>query len=59
MITISIAVNKVSRRKSILWEKLKATSLEETLKKWKEHLKNLLGNPSVIIDKHAKEIIHG
>ena len=38
-------VNKVSRRKTTVKAKLKATSQEERIQQWKQHFKNLLGNP--------------
>ena len=36
--------NEVSRRKSIVEAKLKATSQEERIYLWKQHFENLLGN---------------
>ena len=52
-------MNEVSRRKSTKGVKLKATSQEERLQKWKEHFKNLLGNPPEITDKLNQKIING
>ena len=54
-----LTVKKVSRRKSIYRTKIKDVSQEKTLKKWKEHFKYLLGNPSEITDKPIDEIING
>ena len=39
-------------------QKLKATYQEKRLEKWKEHFKNLLGNPPEVTEKKTKEIIH-
>ena len=44
-------------RKSILRAKLKAASQQESIQKWKEHFKNLLGNPTEITEKSTKKII--
>ena len=38
-------INEVSRRKSTAKAKLKATNQQERIKLWKQHFKNLLGNP--------------
>ena len=38
-------INEVSRRKSTAKAKLKATNQRETIKLWKQHFENLLGNP--------------
>ena len=46
-------------KKSTSWAKLKAANQEERLQKWKEHFKNLLGNPPEITNIHTKEIIYG
>ena len=48
-------VNEVSGRKSMLRIKLKVASQEERLQKWKEHFKNLLGNPPEITDKPTEK----
>ena len=39
------AVNEVSRRKSTVKAKLKATNQQEQIQLWKQHFKNLLGKP--------------
>ena len=58
--------SKWSRRKSSKRAKLKVASKEEKLQKWKEHFKNLLGNPLEIIDndyqwptRHQNRIVYG
>ena len=38
-------INEVSRRKGTVKAKLKATNQQERIKLWKQHFKNLLGNP--------------
>ena len=38
-------INEVSRRKSTAKAKLKAVNQQERIKLWKQHFKNLLGNP--------------
>ena len=48
-------VNEVSGRKSTSRAKLKIASQEERLQKWKEHFKNLLGNPSKITEIYQKQ----
>ena len=50
-------VNKVSRKKSTAKAKLKATSQEEQIQLWKEHFKNLLGNPLKVTHEPIKRII--
>ena len=47
------------RRKSTSRAKLKAASQEQIHQKWKEHFKNLLGNPREITEKHIQKIING
>ena len=37
---------------------MKAVNQEERLMEWKEHFKNLLGNPLEITDKPTKKIIN-
>ena len=37
-------INEVSRRKSTVKAKLKATKQQERIKLWKQHFENLLGN---------------
>ena len=54
-----MANSKWSEQKSTLSIKLKATSQEERLQKWKEYFKNLLGNLSKITDKPIQKIING
>ena len=49
-------VNEISGRKSAPSSKLKAASQEDRLLKWKEHFKNLLGNPPKITDKNIQKI---
>ena len=50
----------MSRRKSTSRTNLKAASQEQIRHKWKEHYKNLLGNPPEITDKQPKtKIING
>ena len=48
-------VNGVSRKKSSLRTVREAASQKERFQKWKEHFKNLLGNPSEITDKHTTQ----
>ena len=43
-------VNEVSERKNTSRAKLKAASQEERRQNWKEHFKNLFGNPPEITD---------
>ena len=47
-----------SGRKSTSRTKLKDTSQQEILRKWKVHFRNLPGNPSEITDKTTEEIFH-
>ena len=49
------AVNEINGKKSLSRPKLKATSQEERLLKWKEHFKNLLGNQHEIMDKFMEK----
>ncbi len=53
-----MANSEINKRKSTLRSKLKAANQEERLQKWKEHFKNLLGNPPEVTDKPIKEITH-
>ena len=46
-------------KKNTSREKLKAACQEERPQKWKEHFKNLLGNPSKITGKPIQKIING
>ena len=50
-------VNEVSRRKSTGKAKLKATSQQERIHPWKQHFKNLHGNPPKITHEPIKRII--
>ena len=50
-------VNEVSRRNSTAKAKLKATSQEERIQLWKQHFKNLLGNPLKVIHDPITRII--
>ena len=50
-------VNKVSRRKSTVKAKLKATSQEEPMQLWKQHFENLLGNPLEVTHEPIMRII--
>ena len=47
-------VKEVNRNKSVSKAKLKTSSLEKGLQKWKEHMKNELENPPEITDKASK-----
>ena len=51
-------VNEVSKKKSILWAKLKPTSQEEQIQMWKEHFKNLLENFPKVTGKPITKIIN-
>ena len=50
-------VNEVSRRKSTVKAKLKATSKEERIHLWKQHFKNLLGKPPKVTHEPITKII--
>ena len=50
-------INKVSRRKGTTKTKLKATNQQERIKLWKQHLKNLLGNPPKVTHEPITGII--
>ena len=50
-------INKVSRRKSTAKAKLKAASQQERVKLWKQHFKNLLGNPPKVTNEPITRII--
>ena len=50
-------INKVSRRKSTVKDKLKATNQQERIKLWKQHFKNLLGNPLKVTHEPITRII--
>ena len=50
-------VNKVSRRKSTVKAKLKATSQEERIQLWKQHFENLLRNPPKVTHEPITRII--
>ena len=50
-------INKVSRRKSTAKAKLKATNQQERIKLWKQHFKNLLGNPPKVTHEPITRII--
>ena len=44
------------KKRSISRAKLKVANQDERLQKWKEHFKNLPGNPPDINDKHSEKI---
>ena len=50
-------VNKVSRRKSTVKGKLKATSQQEWIQLWKQHFENLLGNSPKVTHEPITKII--
>ena len=50
-------VNELSRRKSTAKAKLKATSQEERIQLWKQHLENLHGNPPKVTREPITRII--
>ena len=50
-------INKVSRRKNTAKAKLKAANQQERIKLWKQHFKNLLGNPPKITHEPITRII--
>ena len=50
-------INEVSRRKSTSKGKLKATNQQERIKLWKQHFKNLLGNPQKVTHETITRII--
>ena len=50
-------VNEVTGRKRSTQAKLKASSQDERLQKWKEHFQNLLGKAPVIKDQPIQQII--
>ena len=50
-------INEVSRRKSTAKEKLKAANQQERKKLWKQHFKNLLGNPPKVTHEPITRII--
>ena len=52
-------VNEISGRKSSNRGRLKATSQEDRLDKWKTHFKNLLGNAPEVSDKPIEQITDG
>ena len=49
--------NEVSRRKSTVKAKLKATSQEERIHLWKQHFENLLGKPLKVTHEPITKII--
>ena len=51
-------VKKISEWKGDSRSKVKSVGQEERLQKWKEHFKNLLGNPAEIIGKPTEEVIY-
>ena len=53
----SQTINEVSRRKSTAKAKLKATNQQERIKLWKQHFKNLLGNPPKVTHEPITRII--
>ena len=50
-------INEVSRRKSTAKAKLKAANQQERIKLWKQHFKNLLGNPPKVTHEPITRII--
>ena len=50
-------INEVSRRKSPAKAKLKAANQQERIKLWKQHFKNLLGNPPKVTHEPITRII--
>ena len=50
-------INEVSRRKNTAKAKLKAANQQERIKLWKQHFKNLLGNPPKITHEPITRII--
>ena len=50
-------INEVSRRKSTAKAKLKATSQQDRIQLWKQHFKNLLGNPPEVTHEPFTRII--
>ena len=51
-------INEISSRKSTNKSKLKASSQQERLNKWKDHLQNLLGKSPAVSDKPVETIIN-
>ena len=51
------SINEVSRRKSTVKAKLKAVNQQERIKLWKQHFKNLLGNPPKVTHEPITRII--
>ena len=49
-------VDELSGRKRASRAKLKAACQEERIQKWKEHFKNLLGNPTKVTHKPIQKI---
>ena len=50
-------INEVNRRKNTAKAKLKATNQQERIKLWKQHFKNLLGNPPKVTHEPISRII--
>ena len=50
-------INEVSKRKSTTKAKLKAANQQERIKLWKQHFKNLLGNPPKVTHEQITRII--
>ena len=50
-------INEVSRRKSTTKAKLTAANQQKRIKLWKQHFKNLLGNPPKVTHKPITTII--
>ena len=50
-------INKESRRKSTVKAKLKAASQRKSVKLWKQHFENLLGNPPKVTNEPITRII--
>ena len=50
-------INEVSRRKSTTKTKLKSTCQQDRIHLWKQHFKNLLGNPPEVTHEPITRII--
>ena len=55
--TITISMAEVSGRKNTSSAKLKASSQEERIQKWKKHFTNRNGNPPEVTDKPIKKLL--
>ena len=50
-------INEVSRKKTTAKAKLKATNQQESIKLWKQHFENLLGNPPKVTQRPITRFI--